>query len=162
MLTASAVFKTMTNKDMKITAKTKDIFLTETILSIHHDVQSAIDYISEVANREPTELGKSSAVMGIEKVRIRLPIIFETEQKEHKVDEKPAVFDIKTIVGNLARRKGFLIDKEVLGERGLYTKVKVIHPKAAETAGAGEEGSKQQLVGEIEIIFAPLGREGSK
>ncbi|MDD5451260.1 MAG: hypothetical protein PHT49_05140 [Desulfovibrionales bacterium] len=153
----------MPYKDTKITAKTRDIFLTETILSIHHDVQSAIDYISEVSGRESTELGKSPAVMGIEKVRIRLPIIFETEQKEHKVDEKPAVFDIKTIVGNLARRKGFLIDKGAPGKRGLYTKVKLIHPKAAETAGAGEEGPpKQQLVGEIEIIFAPLGREESE
>lgn len=137
--------------------------MTETILSIHHDVQSAIDYISEVASRESTELGKSPAVMGIEKVRIKLPFIFETEQKEYKVEEKPAFFDIKTIVGNLARRKGFLIDKGAPGKRGLYTKVKVVHPKLAEIPGPGEEEPpKQQLVGEIEIIFAPLGREEPK
>ncbi|MFZ5995426.1 MAG: hypothetical protein ACOYU4_10630 [Thermodesulfobacteriota bacterium] len=37
-----------------------------------------------------------------------------------------------------------------------------LHPKVAETAGAGEEAPKQQLVGEIEIIFAPLGREESE
>lgn len=72
----------MPDKDTKQTTKTRDIFLTETILSIHHDVQSAIDYISEVAGRESTELGKGPAVMGIEKVRIKLPFIFETEQKE--------------------------------------------------------------------------------
>jgi len=124
----------MPDNDTKKTTRTRDIFLAETILSIHHDVQITIDYISEVASRESTELGKSPAVMGIEKVRIRLPVIFETEQKEHKVEEKPAVFDIKTIVSNLVRRKGFLIDKGAPGKRGLYTKVKVIHPKAVETA----------------------------
>ncbi|MEW6326882.1 MAG: hypothetical protein AB1487_04725 [Thermodesulfobacteriota bacterium] len=152
----------MPENDTKRSTKTRDIFLTETILSIHHDVQSAIDYISEVAARESTELGKSPAVMGIEKVRIRVPFIYEIEQKEHKIEEKPAVFDIKTIVGNLARRKGFLIDKGAPGKRGLYTKVKMIHPKVAEVPVSEEKPPKERLVGEIEIIFAPLGREESE
>jgi hypothetical protein len=153
----------MPEKGKKETAKTRDIFLTETILSIHNDVQSAVDYISEVASRESSELGMSTAVMGIEKLRIKLPFVFEVEQKDEKVEEKPSVFDVKTIMHNLARRKGFLIDKGAPGKRGLFSKIKVFQPKITEApVEEGEEQAKQQMIGEIEIVFAPLGREQVK
>jgi hypothetical protein len=155
----------MPEKETKDSAKTRDIFLTETILSIHNDVQSAIDYISEVASRESTELGMSSAIMGIEKLRIKLPFIFEMEQKDQKVEEKPPTLDVNTVRRNLAYRKGFLIDKGAPGKLGLYSKIKVLHTKVTEAPdkkGEAEDIAKQQMVGEIEIVFAPLGREQPK
>ena len=153
----------MPKKEKNEAAKTREIFLTETILSIHNDVQSAIDYIGEVASRESTELGTSTAIMGIEKLRIKLPFIFEVEQKDEKVEEKPPVLDVKTIMNNLSRRKGFLIDKGAPGKRGLYSKIKVLQPKITEApVKEGEEQAKQQMIGEIEIVFAPLGREQVK
>jgi hypothetical protein len=49
-------------------------FLTEAILSIHNEVQSALDYISTVSANEGTELGKSTAFLSIENLRVKIPV----------------------------------------------------------------------------------------
>lgn len=52
-----------------------DLFLTEMILFLHNEVQSAVDYIASVASRQGAELGKGSAVMGIENLREKAPFL---------------------------------------------------------------------------------------
>ncbi len=146
-------------KDLERAIKNREIFLAETILSIHNEVQSAVDYISEVAAVQGTELGKGPALMGIEKIRLKLPFVFEVEQKTGSVRPVPEAPDIMKIRENLASRKGFLIDTGTPGKRGLFTKIR-IQPaqKAAPVEREAEEGPGT-LTGEIEIVFSPMGRE---
>lgn len=143
--------------------KKPDFFLTETIIAIHNDIQSAIDYISEVAAKKGTELGKSSVVMGIERLRIKVPIQIGMESNLKKVEEHPEVLTPTDIKRNLMARKGFLIDRGEPGKLGSFTKVRVmslsktappVEEKETETADTGEVAT-----GEIEITFVPLKRE---
>ncbi len=147
----------MTNE--KITSENK-IGLTETILAIHNEVQSAIDYIYEISSVEHTELGKSSAIMSVERIRIRMPINFETEQKTHEVKHVLERMDHSTIIQNMTKRKGFLIEKGKPGGLGAYTKINVIHPieQKSESSKEGEKEEAQKSVGEIEMVFIPMGR----
>jgi len=62
-------------------------YLTEFILSIHHEVQSAVDFIASVAQKEGTELGRSEALMHIETLRIKLPFNMELENVTQKMPE---------------------------------------------------------------------------
>jgi len=145
--------------DEKI-ASEKKIGVTETILSIHNEVQSAIDYIDKVSSVKPTELGKSSAIMGIERIRIRMPINFELKQETHKVEPVSERMDISTIIQNLKNRKGFMIEKGKPEGLGTYIKMNVIHPieQKSESAKEGEKEEAPKSVGEIEIVFIPMGR----
>ncbi|WP_334110390.1 hypothetical protein [Thermodesulfitimonas autotrophica] len=130
------------------------------ILAIHHEVQSAVDYISEVAARQGTELGKGSALMGIERLRLKLPFFIAVEQREGKVEERPEVLTPAEIRRNLAQRKGFVIDRGGPGKRGLYTKIKVVHrPETYRPEGEGEQEQGKWQAGEIELVFSPLKRE---
>ncbi|PKP58669.1 MAG: hypothetical protein CVT88_06920 [Candidatus Altiarchaeales archaeon HGW-Altiarchaeales-1] len=150
----------MTNEQI---ASANKIGLTETILAIHNEVQSAIDYIDEISSVEPTELGKSSAIMSVERIRIRMPINFETEQKTHEVKPVLERMDHSTIIQNIVKRKGFLIEKGRPGGFGTYTRINVMHPieQKAELSKEGEKLEKEEVaksVGEIEIVFIPMGR----
>jgi hypothetical protein len=150
----------MLEKNNEKARRKRNIYLTETILTIHHEVQSAVDYISEVASHESTELGMSSATMGIETLRIRFPFILEVEQETESVWTKPPVLDKAAILKNLAGRKGFLVDVGLPGKRGLYSKIRIAQPKFPEHGIEDSEGKKRQpLIGEIEIVFGPLSRE---
>ena len=68
-------------------------YLTELILSIQNEVQSALDYISETSSSVGTELGMSPAVMGIENLRVKLPFTVELEHKRSsaRTDRKSVV-----------------------------------------------------------------------
>ncbi len=108
-------------------------YLTETILSIHNEVQSALDYISTKAAEEGTELGKSTAILSIQNLRIKIPmkISLETRQDQLENSQKPLNINeteilsqayteqnIKPLsqvytVQNLAQRQGFVIEDTV-------------------------------------------------
>lgn len=142
------------------TEKEVQSYLTETILTIQNEIQSAIDYIKEMAPQGGTELGRSTAIMNIERVRIQLPIRLSVEQRQGKVEEPPG--SIAEIRRNLATRKGFLIDGGEPRKRGIFMKVLVnFHPGTVlegttkETTGTG----KKELDGEIELIFIPQRRD---
>jgi hypothetical protein len=151
------------NDEAKNTAgtKIKKPYLTETILSIHHEVQSAMDYIASVAAKEGTELGKSSAVMNIERIRLKVPIRIRAEEKTRKVGTTTET--LQDFRRNLMDRKGFLTDTGEQGKRGLYTKMIVdfIPPGADKknTENQNDTGSSEWLEGEIELVFVPLQRE---
>lgn len=134
-------------------------YLTELILALQNEVQSAVDYLHDVSAREGTELGKSSALMGIERLRIKVPFKVELKQERRKVESLPEYRLPPEIMQHLVKRKGFLMDKGEPGKMGLYSKVKVTlneQPAAARETGA--EGETPRF-GEIEITFAPLRRE---
>jgi len=76
----------MTNGD-----KEKVNFLTETILSIHNEIQSALDYISTKATEDGTEFGKSTAILSIQNLRIKLPIRASLDvEEEYHADDAPS------------------------------------------------------------------------
>jgi hypothetical protein len=127
-------------------------YLTELILAIHNDIQSAVDYIAESAQQEGTELGKSPAVMNIESLRVRLPIKIDLEQKQSSARISSIPTTLEKLRSTLAARKGFMIDKGQAGKLALFTKIKVI--SIDNTQSADNKG-----LGEIEIQFAPLRRE---
>jgi hypothetical protein len=136
-------------------------YLTETILSIRNEVQSAMDYIASVAAKEGTELGKSSAVMNIERIRLRIPVRMQAEEKTRKVGiTNETLQDFRK---NLMDRKGFLTGTGEQGKRGLYTKmiVDLISPAADKKTpeNQNETKSSEWLEGEIELVFVPLQRE---
>ena len=145
---------------MTETIKKPDIYLTETIIGIHNDVQSAVDYISDVAAKKGTELGKSSVIMGIERIRLKLPINIMAETKTKKVEEIPEKLTIQEIQQNLIKRKGFLIDRGEPGKLGVYTKMRILTPP--EPATKETETGEEKIIwetGEIELTFVPIKRE---
>lgn len=136
----------------------RDLYLTEMILAIHNEVQSAVDYISEVATQQNTELGQSTALMGIQNIRLKLPFSMELEQKQKAIKAIDTHMNIDQINKNLALRKGLMIDNGKTGKMGIYTKIKVF-PNPTIGAVLSPENSDQPVqTGEIEIVFAPLNR----
>jgi hypothetical protein len=132
--------------------KSTDHYLTELVLAIHNEIQSAVDYIAESAAQEGTELGKSSAVMNIESLRVRLPINIDLEQKQSSAQNPTIPQTLEKLRGSLATRKGFMIDKGQTGKLALFTKVKITATDATQEPSA-------KGMGEIEIQFAPLRRD---
>ena len=156
----------MVDGSMGADDKKLQTYLAEIILTIQNEVQSAVDFISEVATKEETELGKSSVVMTIESLRLKLPIRASVEQQE---EEKETVAPTKTpgapdLRRNLAARKGFVVDRSPIGKSKVYSKIAVsVGPQiGAEKKGAetgGEKKPEEAQMGEIEIKFFPLKRE---
>jgi len=144
---------------MEAKAGKDDSYLTELILALHHEVQSAVDYLAEVSAREGTELGHGPVAMGVERLRLKVPFRVFLEQKMRKVAEVPPEPVRAEIVRNLAARRGFLIDRGEKGKLGLYSKVRVaLRPSGSGVAPPPESEGEWHL-GEIEISFAPVGRE---
>ncbi len=136
----------------------QEYYLTELILSIQNEIQSAVDYITESSNKEGSELGKSSTVMHIENLRVKLPFRVSLEHKTKAVDElseKPvSVLELRE---RLAQRKGFMIDKGKAGKMANFTKVRVNGlNNQAESKSEDEVGS---ALAEIEIYFSPVLRD---
>lgn len=140
-------------------------YLTEAILSIHNEVQSALDYISTVANTEGTELGKSTALLSIENLRIKIPIKISLEAGKKKIAE-PATRDLtpEEIHKALPQRTGFLIERDLPKNFSIYSKVRVAFkpediPTKTTAAGEAEATQAENRWGEIEITFAPIKRQ---
>jgi hypothetical protein len=136
---------------------TDHLYLTELILCIQHEVQSAVDFIAEQA-RSPTELGQSSAVMAVETLRVRLPFDTEVIQATHKVPQAlhtaPGAGQIQAA---LAQRKGLMLDNGKPGGMATFLKLKV-HPDNAAPSGASATTSATTARAEIEITFSPIQR----
>ena len=139
-------------------------YLTEAILSIHNEVQSALDYISTVATTEGTELGKSTALLSIENLRVKVPIKFSLETGKKKL-EAPATRALTAdeIRTALPKRTGFVIERDLPKNFSVYSKVRVaFKPEATptKTPAAGEvTEAPSEAWGEIEITFAPIKRQ---
>lgn len=130
-----------------------NFYLTELILAIQNEIQSAVDYISEMAAAEGTELGKSTAVMSIENLRVKLPFNVELEQKKASARSDLQDLTRDELKKNLAARKGFMVDIGSKGKMATYSKLKIL--------SLDDNGDEDSSIarGEIEIVFAPLRRE---
>jgi len=140
---------------------TEDLCLTELILCIQHEVQSAVDYIAAQA-AEPSELGASSAVMAVETLRVRLPFDTEVMRTRAKAPAAAAATaaglpDIGALRTALAQRKGLALDIGKPGGLATYLKLRV---RPAPAAGDGVAASGTAARAEIEISFAPTQRPG--
>lgn len=138
-------------------------YLTEAILSIHNEVQSALDYISTVATQEGTELGKSTALLSIENLRVKVPIKFSLETGKKKL-EAPTTRSLTVDEARtaLTKRTGFVIERDQPKNFSVFSKVRIAFkpddiPTPTATAAATEE--KQEAWGEIEITFSPIKRQ---
>lgn len=132
-------------------------YLTEFILSIHHEIQSAVDFISSVSAKEGTEFGMNESLMQIENLRVKLPFSIEMETKTKDITKVVTLIDNADTPAKmrslLASRSGFMIDIGATGKMGSYTKLKVT------TTPNQTEDSAETLRGEIEIMFSPLQRQ---
>jgi hypothetical protein len=141
-------------------------YLTEAILSIHNEVQSALDYISTVATEEGTELGKSTALLSIENLRVKVPLKFNIETGKTKAEITPTrtltATDVRTA---LTKRTGFVLERDVTKSLNVTSKIKIaFKPEDVPTATTKTSTtttsteSQKEAWGEIEITFAPIKR----
>ncbi len=141
-------------------------YLTEAILAIHNEVQSALDYISTVATAEGTELGKSTALLSVQNLRVKLPIKISLESGKKKI-EAPLTRALtpKEIQQALPKRIGFVIERDSPKNFSFYSKVRVafnpqeVAATKATPAAETTETTSEAGWGEIEITFAPIKRE---
>lgn len=152
---------------MSVTGNEKNAYyLTETILSIHNEVQSALDYISTVATEEGTELGKSTALLSIENLRVKVPVKFSLETGKKKL-ETPLTrsLTVEEARTALTKRTGFVIERDQPKNFSVYSKIKIALkpgdiPAATKTAAATSTAeTPQEAWGEIEITFSPIKRQ---
>jgi hypothetical protein len=146
----------------------KGVYLTETILSIHNEVQSALDYISTTATEKGTELGKSTAILSIQNLRIKIPIKFNVEVTEQQIKPDINQFEVVDTIRLKelsTSRIGLLLQSTEakkasaikIGTTLASTETQTIDTKGT-TAGNNVE-TKQEAWGEIEITFTPLKRQ---
>ncbi len=139
-------------------------YLTEAILAIHNEVQSALDYISTVANAEGTDLGKSTALLSIENLRVKVPIKISLEAGKKKLEPLPSTpLTADQVRQALPKRTGFVIERDLPKNFSVYSKVRVaFNPQEAAATKTPAEGgaaaTSEEGWGEIEITFAPIKR----
>jgi hypothetical protein len=158
-------------------------YLTEIILSIHNEVQSALDYISTVVTEEGTDIGKevgnSTAILSIQNLRVKVPVKFNLETGPEENQETPTNIDNTTIPRtkqmysealtvntpltlDKTRSAAALVDRSGLVIGQTYSKIGVVlesnDTQTSTPAGSGVE-AKKDAWGEIEITFTPLKRQ---
>lgn len=140
---------------------TPDLCLTELILCIQHEVQSAVDYIAAQA-AEPSELGASTAVMAVQSLRVRLPFDTTVLSTRARAPARLAAsaapappVEPAALRQALAQRKGLALDIGQPGGLATYLKLKVTPTPAGDAGAAPAAGSARA---EIEISFAPMQR----
>lgn len=137
---------------------TQELCLTELILCIQHEVQSAVDYIA-AQGAQPSELGASTAVMAVQALRVRLPFDTTVLCTRARAPAAPAaeasMVDPATLRKALAQRKGLALDIGQPGGLATYLKLKVTPSPAGDAGAAPAAGTARA---EIEISFAPMQR----
>lgn len=156
--------------------KTNTSYLTEIILTIHNEVQSALDYIDTTAVKEGTALGKSTAILSIQNLRIKVPMKFNLEIDPINNETSPNTTDgndTVTISEEDLKVSRFYsrIMKEQLGftivdEAGRPVSTSSIgvslEPQINTPPNASNDSNvetKKEAWGEIEITFSPLKRQ---
>jgi len=139
-------------------------YLTETILVIQNELQTALDYIETVVSQEASQLGAAPSLITVDNLRIRIPFVFQVEQETHPIpsEEAPSVTtgltfskeELARLKSRLLSREGMLIGKEQ-GQLGRFAKIRltsITYPPAA------EEPTVTELVGNIELTFTRVPR----
>lgn len=112
--------------------------LAETILTLHHEVQRAIDEMEAIARPDSGDI-----FLAIDKMNVKLPVLLDLDENILTLD------DAEESISDLADRKGFLVDDQGDGN-GLYTKIRLTTPSNVE--------ADPSLLGYIEISFTPTER----
>jgi len=153
-------------------------YLTDAILTIHNEVQSALDYIDNQAATEGTDLGKSTAMLSIQNLRIKIPIKIDLETKEIAVEaEEGKLGEDETDLSEryrskldrlsvqlrretlLAQRAGLVFGLAESDSNTFVTrKIKVeLAPADIQQVDPDKEVQKD-VWGELEITFSPVKR----
>jgi hypothetical protein len=139
-------------------------YLTEAILIIQNELQTALDYIETVASQETSQLGAAPSLITVENLRVRIPFVFQVEKETHPVtpEEEPASTpwlslskeEIARLKSRLLSRKGMLIETEP-GQLGRFAKIRltsITYPPPADEPAAAD------MVGNIELTFTRVPR----
>ena len=140
-------------------------YLTEAILAIHNEVQSALDYIT-TTSQQGTDLGKSTALLSIQNLRVKIPIKISIEAGKKKLEPLPTTpLTPDQIRQALPKRVGFVIERDLPKNFSVYSKVRVafnpqeVAAAKTSTTAQSEVASQEEGWGEIEITFAPIERK---
>jgi len=144
---------------MSVTNNT-ETYLTETILIIHNEVQSALDRINTTGIAKGTELGKNDALLSIQNLRVKVPLKFNIEinQKQTSASNSRA---LTTALPGLART-GIVLSKQNQMQSVAKLSVKLASDATTASTNATTTGSNeetQEVWGEIEITFSPIKRQ---
>jgi adhesin HecA-like repeat protein len=146
-------------------------YLTETILSIHNEVQSALDYISTKATEDGTEFGKSTAILSIQNLRIKIPVkvSLETSQNQLETNQNQSEISVASLSlkqATLLQRRGLVIEQDTTQMKALSSKI-VVNLEPNETLKTNQTTAQntpsaeapREEWGEIEITFSPIKRQ---
>ncbi|MDR2203549.1 MAG: hypothetical protein LBE76_04515 [Nitrososphaerota archaeon] len=149
---------------MTVTTKEEiSTYLTETILTIHNEVQSALDRINTTALSKGTELGKSTTSLSVQNLRVKVPLKLSLEVSEVPKSSSTTPITAKNIVG--LNRKGLVINTQ--NQLQNVTKLKVALTSATTlttktantTTKTANTETPKEAWGEIEITFSPIKRQ---
>lgn len=112
--------------------------LAEIILTLHHEVQKAIDEMEETTRPDSGDI-----FLSIDRMSVKLPVLLDLDENILSLE------DAEEEIADLADRKGFLVDDQGDGT-GLYTKIRLTTPSNVEV--------DPSLLGYIEISFTPTER----
>lgn len=112
--------------------------LTEFILTLHNEVQTAMD----VLENQVRENANSEVFLSMGKSVIRVPVFMDVNEGIETLQ------DVEVTLGNLEARPGFLVE-DLQDGTGVYTKIEVT-PAIL--------GSDPDLLGQIELTFVPTAR----
>ena len=138
-------------------------YLTETILTIQHELQTALDYIETVVSQEPSQVGAAPSLVTVDNLRVRIPFFLKVEQETRPIPtEEPSRVtrltlskeDLTQLKERLLSRTGLLVGLEP-NRLGRFAKIRVVSP----TPPPGEVPSEAELVGQIELTFVRVPRE---
>jgi len=154
--------------------KNNTAYLTETILTIHNEVQTALDHISTMAKDEITDT-ESTAILSIQNLRIKIPMKFNLEITEKPIEESSNITKGAQLDSNytreaqrelsLANRAGFIVSAPdtitptVASYSKLAINLQLDEPNKNASQNETTVESKKEAWGEIEIVFAPLKRQ---
>jgi hypothetical protein len=129
-------------------------YLTETILTIHNEVQSALDRINTIGITKGTELGKNDVLLSVQNLRVKVPLKFTLEINQVQTSASDsAALTTAQLVG--LARKGTILNKQ----NGMQSLAKLSVSLASEEKQTDSPSETQEMWGEIEIMFSPIKRQ---
>jgi len=140
-------------------------YLTEAILVIQNELQTALDYIETVVSQEASQLGAATSLLTVDNLRIRIPFVLQVEEETRPIPAKAAppvvtklAFtkeDLAQLKSRLLTREGLLIGKEQ-EQLGRFAKIRLTSMEYPQT---GEPQPGAELAGNIELTFTRVPRE---
>lgn len=112
--------------------------LAEFILTIHNEVQTAVNLLETQVRDNAT----SEVFLSMGKSTVRVPVFVDV------TDDIQTIQDVEVTLDNLEARPGLLVE-DLQDGSGIYTKIELTMP---------DLGSDPNLLGQIEMTFIPTAR----